>query len=192
MNAISGGWYSLLAHNERGNRPRARFPPHPSGVVLWSDRILGGHKQRGRIHDEHAGDKAAEHRRRKQRLALVRALAGHQPPDLVDDLGDSARAQRQEYRRRQRVVDEAADPDTQHGRQASQRGQRDEVPGRRALARNRRGDADALGDVVQREAHHQKGAQRGLAEGIGRPDRQPLAQVVQADAERDAVGHAQA
>ena len=44
---------------------------------------------------------------------------------------------------------------------------------------------DALGQVVQREADHQERGQRGLAGGEGGADGEPLAEIVQPDAERD-------
>ena len=61
----------------------------------------------------------------------------------------------------------------------------------RPVAHQRRGDADPLGDVVQGKAEDQEDAERGLAEGEGGADGQPLAQVVQPDAERDLVGQRQ-
>ena len=61
----------------------------------------------------------------------------------------------------------------------------------RPLAHQRRGDADPLGDVVQREAEDQEDAEGGLAQGEGGADGQPLAQVVQPDAERDLIGQRQ-
>ena len=56
---------------------------------------------------------------------------------------------------------------------------------RRRLLHQRRGDADALGDVVQREAEHEEGAEPRGAGREGGADREALAEVVQADAERD-------
>ena len=94
----------------------------------------------------------------------------------------------QEDRRPERRVDEGADPGAENRRPAGQQRQRDEVPQRRPLAHQRRGDADPLGHVVQREADDQEDAERGLAEREGGADGQPLAQVVQPDAERDLIG----
>ena len=56
---------------------------------------------------------------------------------------------------------------------------------RRPLLEDRRGDADALGDVVQREAEHEERAKPGRTGGERRADGEPLAEIVQADAERD-------
>ena len=61
----------------------------------------------------------------------------------------------------------------------------------RPVAHQRRGDADALGHVVQREAEDQEDAEGGFAQREGGADGQPFAQVVQADAERDLIGQRQ-
>jgi len=46
-------------------------------------------------------------------------------------------------------------------------------------------NADAFGDVVQREAQPEKYAERRRARGKRRTDRQTLAKIVQADSERN-------
>ena len=56
-----------------------------------------------------------------------------------------------------------------------------------AIMGNRRGDAYALGDVMQREPDDQKSAQSHLAGAIGGADRKPLGQVMQAYAKREQV-----
>ena len=61
----------------------------------------------------------------------------------------------------------------------------------RPIAHERRGDADPLGHVVQREAEDEEDAEGGLAQGEGGADGQPLAEVVQPDAERDLIGQRQ-
>ena len=50
-----------------------------------------------------------------------------------------------------------------------------------ARSGDRRDDREPLGGVVDREADHEEGAQRQRADGVGGPDREPLAEVVQAD-----------
>src|SRR3712207_7115742 len=56
---------------------------------------------------------------------------------------------------------------------------------RSPLARERRHDAQAFRGVVEQEPDHQKRTERNLAGGVGGADGDPLAQVVQSDAERD-------
>ena len=56
---------------------------------------------------------------------------------------------------------------------------------RRRLLHQRRGDADAFGDVVKREAEHEEGAEPCGSGREGGTDREALAEVVQADPDRD-------
>ena len=56
---------------------------------------------------------------------------------------------------------------------------------RHALADQRRDDRDPLGGVVDREADDQEGAQGELADGVRGADREALAEVVEADSDRD-------
>ena len=51
--------------------------------------------------------------------------------------------------------------------------------------RHRRDDRQPLGGVVQREAEDQQRAEGRLAQCEGGPDREPLTEVVQPDADRD-------
>ena len=118
--------------------------------------------------------------------------APDQPADLPDHLQDRADADRQEDRRPERRVDEGADPGAEDRRPARRPPPAREVDQGRPLPHHRRGDADPLGDVVEGEADDQEDAERRLAEREGAADRQPLAQVVQPDAERDLVGERQA
>ena len=53
------------------------------------------------------------------------------------------------------------------------------------VAQHRGDDAQSFGDVLDDEANHQEGAQGDLADVVRRADRQPFAQVVEADANRD-------
>src|SRR5690606_24206670 len=117
--------------------------------------------------------------------------AGEEPGDLDDDLRDGADADGQEERGPEGTEREPADPDPGDGRPAGQERQQREVGQARAFAQDRRGDADALGDVVERETGDQEDPERYLAQREGRADGQPLAEVVQPDAERDAVGDIQ-
>ena len=114
------------------------------------------------------------------------AVGTHQKgADLDDHLQDGAGADRQGERGPLRRVGEAADPDADDRRAAGEERRPTKAPERRPLLEDRRGDADAFGDVVQREAEHQEGAEPGRARREGGADRQPFAEIVQADAERD-------
>ena len=55
-------------------------------------------------------------------------------------------------------------------------------------SRHGRDDRQPLGGVVQGEAHDQRGAERQRADGVGGPDGQALAEVVQPDAQRHEEG----
>ena len=116
---------------------------------------------------------------------LPRAAAREEKPNLDDHLQDRTGADRESERRPVRREGVAAKPDARDGRQARERGQGNEGRQPGPPVDQGRDDADALGDVVEREAEHQEGAKRGGAGGERRADRQPLAEVVDADAERD-------
>ena len=105
--------------------------------------------------------------------------------DLDDHLEDGACADRQCESGPLRSIGEAADPQAEHGRAAGKEGEAGETPQRRPFPEDRRGDADALGYVVQRETQHQERAEPGRTGREGGTYRQPFAQIVQADAERD-------
>ena len=117
--------------------------------------------------------------------------AQQQQPHLDHDLEDGAGADGQGQRRPMRREGVAAEPDAGDRRQAGQRREADE--GRQPVPRldQRCDDADAFGDVVQGEAEDQEGAERRRTGRERRADRQPLAEIVQADAERDGGGEAQ-
>ena len=105
-----------------------------------------------------------------------------QPADLPGDLEDRAGADAEEERRQRQRVGEAADPGADDRRRAGEQARAAARRcQRRPVAQHRRDDAEPLGDVLDDEADHQEGAERDLAEGVGRPDREPLAEVVQAD-----------
>ena len=61
----------------------------------------------------------------------------------------------------------------------------------RPIAHQRRGDADALGDIVQRKAEDQEDAEGRFAERERGADGQAFAQIVQADTERNLIGKRQ-
>ena len=128
-----------------------------------------------------AGDRPAGESRPRPRPSRAHQIGA----DLDDHLQDGAGADRQRQRRPLRRVGEAADPQADDRRAARQQRQAGEGPERRPLLQDRRGDADAFGDVVQREAQHQERAEPRRARREGRADRQPFAEIVQADAERD-------
>ena len=90
----------------------------------------------------------------------------------------------------------AADPGAEDRRRAGDRAASADQSrsGSRAVALvgERRGDAEALGDVVDHEADDQERAERELAERERRADREPLAEVVQADADRRRASPARA
>ena len=132
------------------------------------------------------GHHAARGRRRHHASALrLRARRTRRSPTstITCRIAPAPTAKRQ--RRPVRREGVAAEPDAGDRRQARERRERDEDRQPGPLLDQGRDDADALGDVVQREAEHQEGAERRGAGGEGRADRQPLAEVVQADAERD-------
>jgi hypothetical protein len=113
-----------------------------------SRTLLAEHDERREVHDGNAGGDAAEGRPVDQRAVAPPAPAADQPGNLDDYLRQRADTDCQEDRRPERRVDETADPDPQDGRGAGQRRQPGEVRQRRALPEDRRGDTDALGDVV--------------------------------------------
>src|SRR5215217_7395869 len=94
-------------------------------------------------------------------------------------------ADREGERRPVRREGVAAEPDPRDGGQAREGGQGNQGRQPRPLVDQGGDDADALGDVVEREAEYQEGAERGGAGGERRADREPLAEVVDADAERN-------
>ena len=53
------------------------------------------------------------------------------------------------------------------------------------IAHQRRDDREALGGVVDREADHERGAERQLRDRVGGADREALPHVVKADSDRD-------
>ena len=79
---------------------------------------------------------------------------------------------------------QASEPHADNGRAPGHQGQ----PAKAAaggVLHQRRGDADAFGDVVQRETEHEEGAEPAAPAGEGGTDRETLAEVVQADPEGD-------
>ncbi|CAE7319613.1 ybaL, partial [Symbiodinium pilosum] len=141
---------------------------------------VGGH-----VHETDPNEEADDHREGQQRAPASRARSRHVGGDLDDHLRDGAGADAEEERRPLRRIGQAADPDTHHGRGTGQQRQGGEAPERRPCLEDRRGDSDALGHVVHGEAQHQESPQARRAGGEGGTDRQPLAEVVQPDAERD-------
>ena len=81
-----------------------------------------------------------------------------------------------------------ADDRPHHRRKAGKCRKASEMNELRPFVRKRSGDADAFGDIVNGEADDEKCRKRGGAGGERRADRQALAEIVKADAERDETG----
>ena len=135
--------------------PSRRMPesqPTPGRRRRPSAR-LGLHQQRRRVHDDDAGHHAAGGRGTVATPPpCERARRSEEQPHLDDHLQDRAGADREGERRPVRREGVAAEPDAGDGRQARERGEADE--GRQPGPRLDQGrdDADAFGDVVEREA----------------------------------------
>ena len=130
----------------------------------------------------------------RERVQQPPFVVAHQRRDLHDHPGDRADADAEEQRRETGVEGGGADPGAEHRRRPGDQPERHQMteasPGVRpgALAQ-RRDDRQALGGVVDREANNQEGAEGERPGGVGRADRQALAEVVQADPDRDQQGH---
>ena len=95
---------------------------------------------------------------------------------FVDDVEQRAGRQRQEQDIDVGGGEEVADHGAKEGRSAAdQAGDQEKAPrGHRAVGRQRRGDAEALGDVVESEADYEHDREGDRPGGGGLADRQPL------------------
>ena len=82
-----------------------------------------------------------------------------------------------------RRVREAARPRADDRRRSGEETESDQRPQARTRTRQRRHDAEPLGDVVEHEAEDEERRQADLTERERRADRETLAEVVQADAD---------
>jgi hypothetical protein len=142
-----------------------------------------GDEPTGQIHDDDAGEEAAEHMRRAE---PARRAPRDVPPDLDDDLERGAGRGGEEDDAEQIARHEAAEPgaeDRRRTRQQDEHGQ--PSPGDAASLRQRRGDPEPLGDVVDHEPHDEERPQRELSERERGADREPLTQVVKSNPDRD-------
>src|SRR5690606_15831922 len=84
-----------------------------------------------------------------------------------------------------------ADPGPNYRRAAGEQDQLGEVPQAGILADDGGGNTNTFGYVVQGKAQNQKSAQRRLTLSESSPNRQPFAQIVQPDPQRNPIGNAQ-
>src|SRR5690606_33631876 len=126
-----------------------------------------------------------------QRLAHHGAVTRNQFADFPDNLKNGANANRQKNRRQYRIKGKAADPSPNYRRAAGEQDQLGEVPQAGILADDGGGNTNTFGYVVQGKAQNQKSAQRRLTLSESSPNRQPFAQIVQPDPQRNPIGNAQ-
>ena len=126
-------------------------------------------------------------RRVERRHEARRAAPGEQPPDLVHHLDDRAGADGEEERGPDRRVGEPADPGAQHRRHPREGAEQEQRACPDGAARRRAGRRCPVprSCCAAGIRSTQERSQRDLAGGVRRPDREPLAQVVQPDPERD-------
>jgi len=148
------------------------------------EKDLHGHQQGRRVPDGYAGREPPEIRHGEGRCPGARGILEEQTSYLEVDLQDRPCPDGQEEGREEVRVGEAADPGSQYGRGAPEESQPDEVhEARPLLLQHGRGDADALGDVVQGEPQDQERPEGRLPEGERGPDGEPLPQIVQPNAQ---------
>src|SRR5689334_2545785 len=161
-------------------------PEYPSTPGESARTPLGrlGRKEAGRVHGRDPGQVAAHHGRGGQPARRPpRDVATH----LDHHLERRTRGDGEEEHRQEVAHEKAADPRAEDRRGPGDQGE-DTQPGNAGPGRafrDRRRDPEALGQVVDHEAHDQERPQRELAEGQRRADGQALAEVVDADPDRD-------
>jgi hypothetical protein len=118
-------------------------------------------------------------------MKCAAGLVAHRGNELDDHLGDRADGDAEQERGQARVECRGTDPGAQDRRGAGDQAESQQPPQRRPLVRERRHDGQPFGRVVNREPDDEEGAQGQGTGAVGGPDREALAEVVQADADRD-------